>query len=230
VLKILGDGDLTRRLKVSAHRFSQTAREKIEKAGGEVCVLGAKPVAADGNGPILVTCQGRAARRIIEDSCCTVATACAAVVERTDRDHVGETSRRFYDSGTAAKDFLTILFLAIYRVGWHIPLPVINQEVMSQTSGQDGGLGDFVDRVAVFSASNLRQATIFGLGIMPYISASIIFQLLGQCLETDRGSAQRGRNGTEEDQRVYALLDRRLVFGPELVLCQTVSDGAACGR
>jgi large subunit ribosomal protein L15 len=47
VLKILGDGELTRRLKVSAHRFSQTAREKIENAGGEVCVLGAKPVAAD---------------------------------------------------------------------------------------------------------------------------------------------------------------------------------------
>lgn len=40
VLKILGDGTLTRRLKVSAHRFSQSAREKIETAGGEVCVLG----------------------------------------------------------------------------------------------------------------------------------------------------------------------------------------------
>ena len=40
VLKILGDGTLTRRLKVSAHRFSQSAREKIEQVGGEVCVLG----------------------------------------------------------------------------------------------------------------------------------------------------------------------------------------------
>jgi len=40
VLKILGDGTLTKRLKVSAHRFSQSAREKIEQAGGEVCVLG----------------------------------------------------------------------------------------------------------------------------------------------------------------------------------------------
>ena len=40
VLKILGDGTLTRRLKVAAHRFSQSAREKIESAGGEVCVLG----------------------------------------------------------------------------------------------------------------------------------------------------------------------------------------------
>ena len=39
VLKVLGDGELTKKLKVAAHRFSQSAREKIEKAGGEVVVL-----------------------------------------------------------------------------------------------------------------------------------------------------------------------------------------------
>jgi large subunit ribosomal protein L15 len=45
VLKILGDGELTKKLKVSAHRFSKTAREKIEKAGGEIVELpGKKPV------------------------------------------------------------------------------------------------------------------------------------------------------------------------------------------
>ena len=45
VLKVLGDGQLTKKLKISAHRFSQSAREKIEKAGGEVVVLpGKKPV------------------------------------------------------------------------------------------------------------------------------------------------------------------------------------------
>lgn len=45
VLKILGDGDLTKKLKVSAHRFSKTAREKIEKAGGEAIELpGKKPL------------------------------------------------------------------------------------------------------------------------------------------------------------------------------------------
>jgi len=45
ILKILGDGELTKKLKVSAHRFSKTAQEKIEKAGGEVIVLpGKKPL------------------------------------------------------------------------------------------------------------------------------------------------------------------------------------------
>ncbi len=42
ILKILGDGELSKKLKVSAHRFSQSAREKIEKAGGEVAVLAGK--------------------------------------------------------------------------------------------------------------------------------------------------------------------------------------------
>ena len=45
VLKILGDGELTKNLRVCAHRFSQSAKEKIEKAGGEVVILpGKKPV------------------------------------------------------------------------------------------------------------------------------------------------------------------------------------------
>ena len=45
VLKILGDGELTKKLKVSAHRFSKSAQEKIEKLGGEAVVLpGKKPV------------------------------------------------------------------------------------------------------------------------------------------------------------------------------------------
>ena len=42
LVKILGDGQLTKKLKVSAHRFSQSAREKIEQAGGEVIVLPGK--------------------------------------------------------------------------------------------------------------------------------------------------------------------------------------------
>ena len=45
ILKILGDGELTKKLKVSAHRFSKSAKEKIEKAGGEIVELpGKKPV------------------------------------------------------------------------------------------------------------------------------------------------------------------------------------------
>jgi len=78
------------------------------------------------------------------------------------------------------KILLTIFLLAIYRVGWQIPLPIINQEeVAAAASNMDSTVANFLQKVAIFSASSLTSATIFGLGIMPYISASIILQLLG---------------------------------------------------
>jgi preprotein translocase subunit SecY len=79
------------------------------------------------------------------------------------------------------KLLLTALFLAIYRVGFQIPLPIADVSAMKHASEsqQNTGLGSFFQQAAIFSASQLTQATIFGLGIMPYISAAIIFQLLG---------------------------------------------------
>ncbi|RDJ94101.1 hypothetical protein B4Q13_17175 [Lacticaseibacillus rhamnosus] len=74
------------------------------------------------------------------------------------------------------KIFIPILFLAIYRIGFHVPLPIINQaEMMKAMRGSDEGL---LGLISMFSGGSLSQSTIFGLGIMPYISASIIFQLL----------------------------------------------------
>ncbi len=102
------------------------------------------------------------------------------------------------------KILLTLIFLAIYRVGYHIPLPTINQEVMAKATTQQGGLGDFVDRVAVFSASNLREATIFGLGIMPYISASIIFQLLGSVWKPIEELRKEGETGARRSTNTLA--------------------------
>ena len=74
-------------------------------------------------------------------------------------------------------------------------------------AGQSG-LGDLLQQVAVFSASQLNQATIFGLGIMPYISASIIFQLLGSVyppLEKLQKEGESGRKKINEYTR-YATV------------------------
>src|SRR4051812_49009416 len=73
---------------------------------------------------------------------------------------------------------LTLLMLAIYRVGFQIQVPILNHKQLEQVANQRGGVGDMLESVALLSASRLRDVTIFGLGIMPYISASIIFQLL----------------------------------------------------
>jgi preprotein translocase subunit SecY len=108
------------------------------------------------------------------------------------------------------KILLTLLFLAIYRVGWQIPLPVVDQSRMTEFFGKAGdtGLGALMSQVAVFSASQLNQATIFGLGIMPYISASIIFQLLASVwapLEKLQKEGETGRKKINEYTR-YATV------------------------
>jgi preprotein translocase subunit SecY len=106
------------------------------------------------------------------------------------------------------KILLTLLFLAIYRVGFQIPLPIVDQTKMTAFAQQKGGLSDLFQTVAVFSASNLTQSTIFGLGIMPYISASIIFQLLGSVwapLEQLQKEGESGRKKINEYTR-YATV------------------------
>ncbi len=69
------------------------------------------------------------------------------------------------------KILLTLLMLAVYRVGFQIQLLVIDQTAVNKFGQQTGGLADMLQAVAVLSATQLDQVTIFGLGIMPYISA-----------------------------------------------------------
>jgi len=81
------------------------------------------------------------------------------------------------------KILITLLLLAVYRMGFSIPLPFVDQAQFLDTFKklqQQQGIGQVMQAVALLSASQLGNATIFGLGIMPYISASIIFQLMGQ--------------------------------------------------
>jgi len=70
----------------------------------------------------------------------------------------------------------TLAMLAVYRLGGHLPTPGVNFLKLEQYFNQNAGsLLGFVD---LFSGGNLRRLTIFALGIMPYITASIILQLL----------------------------------------------------
>ncbi len=101
------------------------------------------------------------------------------------------------------KILLTLALLGIYRIGFHIPLPMVSQ-------GMDagGGAADFFEKVSLFAASDLRNATIFGLGIMPYISASIIFQLLGSVykpLEELKKEGEAGRKKLNEYTRYLTV-------------------------
>jgi preprotein translocase subunit SecY len=104
------------------------------------------------------------------------------------------------------KILLTLALLAIYRIGFHIPLPIVNSSPVD--SAGEGGAAAFFEKVSLFAASDLRQATIFGLGIMPYISASIIFQLLGSVwkpLEQLKKEGETGRKKINEYTRYLTV-------------------------
>jgi preprotein translocase subunit SecY len=70
----------------------------------------------------------------------------------------------------------TLFILAIYRLGSHIPTPGVNTKLLEQFFSQNSGSS--LGLIDMFSGGNLRRLTVFALGIMPYITAAIIFELL----------------------------------------------------
>jgi preprotein translocase subunit SecY len=90
----------------------------------------------------------------------------------------------------------TLALLAVYRIGAHIPTPGINGEELSKFLLDRGGaLMGFFD---MFSGGALSRATIFALGIMPYISASIILQLLTVVIPVLGRLAKEGESGRKK--------------------------------
>jgi preprotein translocase subunit SecY len=103
--------------------------------------------------------------------------------------------------------FFTLALLAVYRLGAHIPTPGINTSVLDQLFNQAAGtaLGLF----DLFSGGNLRRLTIFALGIMPYITASIILQLMQVVfpyLERLQKEGELGRQKITQYTRYLTLL------------------------
>ena len=119
------------------------------------------------------------------------------------------------------KVLFTLMMLAIYRIGFHIPLPGVDQTnfqkiAQQQAKGQDQGAASrMANYISLFSGGSLQQSSIFGLGVMPYISASIIFQLLGTVvpsLEKLQKEGQTGQRKIQEWTR-YATIPLCVVQG-----------------
>lgn len=110
----------------------------------------------------------------------------------------------------AQKIGITLLFLVIYRIGFYVPLPVIDQQEMFKymQGVMSSQFGKVLGFVSLFSGGTFTQSCIFGLGIMPYISASIIFQLLASVyppLEKLQKEGESGRKKINEYTR-YATV------------------------
>ena len=105
------------------------------------------------------------------------------------------------------KVLFTIGMLAAYRIGFYVPVPGVDQKAMSAMAGSGGGpLGDLVEYFQIFTGGNLSQSTIFGLGIMPYISASIILQLLVTVVPTLEKLSREGETGRKKIQEYTRYL------------------------
>jgi len=111
------------------------------------------------------------------------------------------------------KFLFTLALLCIYRIGFYVPLPGIDQKALADHFENLAKGGDaasrFLEYVGLFTAGNLGNSTLFGLGIMPYISAAIIFQLLGTvvpALEKLQKEGEAGRQKINEWTRYSTIL------------------------
>ena len=95
------------------------------------------------------------------------------------------------------KLLFTVGLLCVYRIGFFVPLPGVDTHALSLFVSQqsNSAVGQISNYLSLFSGGNLGMSTIFGLGIMPYISASIIFQLLGTVIPSLEKLQKEGEPG-----------------------------------
>src|ERR1700742_1054495 len=101
----------------------------------------------------------------------------------------------------------TLGLLAVYRLGAFIPTPGINTELLQQLFQQ--GQGSVLGIIDLFSGGNFRRLTIFALGIMPYITSSIILQLMTVAwpyLERLQKEGELGRRKITQYTRYLTIL------------------------
>jgi preprotein translocase subunit SecY len=94
------------------------------------------------------------------------------------------------------KIFFTLFIIAVYRLGSHVPVPVVDINILQDQLEAQGATG-FLSFIDLFSGGALTRMAVFGLGIMPYITASIIMQLLTVVIPKLEQWQKQGEQGTK---------------------------------
>lgn len=92
--------------------------------------------------------------------------------------------------------FFVLVALLVYRVGAHLPIPGVDPKVLATLFADQGG--SVLDIVNMFSGGALKRLSIFALGIMPYISASIIIQLMTGVIPSLERIKKEGESGRKK--------------------------------
>lgn len=107
------------------------------------------------------------------------------------------------------KVLFTLALLIIYRVGFHIPVPGFDQRKIAEiTKSRDteSPLGRAAEYMQMFTGGTLENSSLFGLGIMPYITSSIILMLLGEVVPALKKLRQEGQTGHKKIQEYTRYL------------------------
>lgn len=136
-------------------------------------------------------------------------------------------ARAFKTPDLRKKLLFTLAIIVLFRLGSHIPVPGVSykavQICVDQASGQNGGLFGLVN---MFSGGALLQITIFALGIMPYITASIILQLLTVVIPKLENLKKEGQSGTAKITQYTRYLTVALAILQGTGLVATAKTGA----
>ncbi len=124
---------------------------------------------------------------------------------------------------------ITIALIACYRFGSYVVLPGINPDMLTRLQDQtSGGLMSLLD---MFSGGAFSNASIFALGIMPYISASIVIQLLAIAVPYFQKLQREGESGRRKINQYtrYLTVAILLIQAPSYLLNLRYTAGAALG-
>ena len=116
----------------------------------------------------------------------------------------------------------TLLFLLIYRVGCHIVLPGVNPAAL-QHEAKEGLLG----LLDMFAGGSFSRSAIFALGVMPYISASIVVQLLGIAVPYFQKLQKEGESGRKKMTQITRYLTLAITLVQSIAYVRTQIDSGA---
>ncbi|MCQ2482299.1 MAG: preprotein translocase subunit SecY [Clostridia bacterium] len=119
------------------------------------------------------------------------------------------------------KMLFTLFILAVYTIGKCIPVPGLDREVFTSLYQQWGQFGGLLDMV---SGGGLAQATIFALGVTPYINASIIIQLLTVVIPALETLAKEGQSGRKKMNKITRCTAMGLAILQSILLCRAVKS------
>ncbi len=215
-VKILGDGELEVALTIHAHGFSASARKKIEAAGGTVVFIGGEelPVEPVRDPVKRAAAEARAAaapakrKKALPPTMTTTRTSPSPTADEPSRDEpaADETARgrRGLMFGPLMNIWrvpdlrrrlgFTFLIIALYRVGSWLPTPGVNTSSLRTFFG-DGANGTILSVLNIFAGGALANLSLFALGIMPYITASIILQLMQTVVPSLEKLSKEGESG-----------------------------------